>query len=170
MQLSKLNVDSSQPAKQLYESAFPLEERRPWISILENNKNDDFDFFIIQDGGLFVGIISIWQFEEFNYIEHFAISKELRSKGFGSEVIDLIKQKYYKPFVIEVELPQKPQAIKRISFYERLGFCLRDDFYMQPPYTEHLPSLQMNIMTTDNTLSFDKIKQTLYKQVYNYAN
>lgn len=169
MQLNKLNTDSSKPAKQLYEEAFPLEERRPWMSILANNKKECFDFFVIQDGGLFVGIISIWQFDDFNYIEHFAISPMLRSQGFGSKVIELVREKYTKPFVIEVELPENTLAIKRIDFYKRLGFFLRPEDYIQPPYTEGLPFVSMNIMTTDNTIGFEHIKLTLYKEIYNYT-
>ena len=167
MRFAKLNSDSSLPAKLLYEHSFPIEERRPWASILIKNKTKDFDFFVLQDGGLFVGIISIWQFECFDYIEHFAISEELRGKGLGSEVINIVKQKYNKPFVLEVELPTNLETVKRIRFYERLGFKTLEGLYMQPPYTKDLENVRMNIMTNGEKLSFDYIKQTLYCKVYN---
>ena len=68
-----------QYACQLYEEAFPIEERRDtseWL--LQNEQNPLFNILCIKQDQTFQGILSYWTFESFHYIEHFAISPQQR--------------------------------------------------------------------------------------------
>ena len=114
-------------------AAFPLEERRNMFDQEECFKNPCFKFFEIYDG-TDVGFISLWVFGEFVFIEHLAIDENIRSKGYGSQAIELVKDTFNLPIVLEAEAPVTPQQIKRINFYSRLGFKVNDYGYYQPSY------------------------------------
>ena len=103
-------------------TAFPYEERRDYSDQKECLKNKYFNFFEIYDGDVAVGFTALWVFENFVFIEHIAIDEDKRGGGYGSKAIELIKEKYNKPLILEAEAPVTEQQIKRIKFYNRLGF------------------------------------------------
>lgn len=143
-------------AKEIYTSSFPLDERRDFDLVLDMVGKEGFDFYVIKsslEDEKPIGIISLWKFEDFVYIEHFAIDKSLRQKGYGSVVIKEILSKYSQPFIIEVEPPTNVEALKRINFYKKLNFSLLDFNYLQPAYSPTQNPLQMNLMT-NNILYF----------------
>lgn len=154
-------------AKELYENSFPRYERRDWEEIIRYEQNNKiFNFFTIDIEQNFCGIVSIWHFNEFIYIEHFAIKNEYRNKGIGSKILEILKKQYNLPIVLEVEPPGSCITKKRISFYIRNGFFILKDKYIQPPYSKNLPACEMKIMTTKAGISFQKVKNILYKEVY----
>lgn len=165
--LLSLDNENTIFAKELYTNSFPQSQRRLWSDIISNT-NSEFAFYVIEKDNKNIGIISVWTFKDFVYIEHFAISPTQRNKGYGGQVIDLVKYKYDKAIVLEVELPQDTDSIRRVDFYQSKQFTLWDNHYIQPPYYEGLPSEELKIMTYNNYLSFFQVRDTLYKQVYKY--
>ena len=75
-----------------------------------------------------IGIISIWYFEDYIYIEHFAIDENERFKGKGKEIIKTLIDSIKMPIIIEVEPPLDEMTKKRVRFYEGLDFELLDYF------------------------------------------
>ena len=148
-------------AQSLYISAFPKDERRPIKSITELLQEDYFEFIPLYTDNEFVGFATLWMFEKFAYLEHFAIRPEKRNGGIGfafikalqensikdSKLIFTLPQKTIKNIVIEVEKPDNEIARKRIGFYERLGFKILDNYYFQPPYSKENSGLEMKVMT-----------------------
>lgn len=115
-------------------AAFPLEERRNSFDekiCLEDNK---FNFLEILEDGNEVGFIALWVFDDFIFIEHLAIDSDKRNGGYGSKALNLVKEKYNKPLILEAEAPETEQQIKRIRFYNRHGFKVNGFDYMQPSY------------------------------------
>lgn len=158
-------------AKELYLSSFPFDERREWSSILDLNQQDYYSFFVIEQDSLFVGIISLWFFKDFVYVEHFAIDKTLRGNHLGTQAISHIINNINANIVLEVELPTNEISKKRIMFYKRLGFESFVQRYIQPPYTEQGQSLELIVMfhqdqPTTSFPSFETIRHTLYHNVY----
>lgn len=151
-------------------SAFPYEERRDYMDQKKCfEKNKYFNFFEIYDGDTPVGFISPWEFKSFVYIEHLAVDEDKRSGGYGSKTIQLIKSTYKKPIILEAESPVTEQQIKRIRFYDRLGFKINDYDYCQPSYHggEGVP---LKILSFPETLSqdeFDEFLSVTRKFVYN---
>ena len=160
-------------AKEIYNSSFPLDERRDFDLVVEMVGKEGFDFYVIKsslEDETPIGIISIWEFCDFVYIEHFAIDLSLRQKGYGSKVLNEIINKYSKPFIIEVEPPTNVEALKRIDFYKKLNFLLLDFNYLQPAYSPNQKSLSMQLMT-NNILYFtneniQKAVSLIHKTVY----
>ena len=115
-------------------TAFPFEERRELLDQKECLSNKFFRFFEIFDNDSDVGFITIWDFAEFVFVEHLAIDEEKRAGGYGTKAIELVKELYKKPIVLEAEPPETDQQIKRIRFYDRAGFRVNFYEYEQPSY------------------------------------
>jgi ribosomal protein S18 acetylase RimI-like enzyme len=156
----------------LYALAFPPTERRSWAG-LEYELNYEkrlYAYALLQDDK-FVGFINYWLFDRFCYIEHFAVSPNLRGKHIGSEAMEILRSKTNLPIVLEVEMPNNPNSIRRIKFYERLGYKVLSHNYAQPPYEGNGFLIPLLIMCDNNHFAsthFELIKETLYTEVYHY--
>lgn len=150
----------------LIERAFPECERRETEKTLKLLEKESYFLYAIKESGAFIGIISVWDIG-FAFVEHFAIKEEYRCRGYGKEVIELIK-KSYKRVVLEVEPPTQQLPKRRIEFYKRCGFFENPYDYLQPPYREGEDGVSLIIMSYPAPLSdFDGTVKSLYENVYN---
>ena len=149
-------------------TAFPYEERRDCFDQKECLKNSYFNFFEIYDGDTAVGFTALWDFEKFIYIEHIAIDEDKRGGGYGSKAIDLIKEKYNKPIILEAEAPVTEQQIKRIKFYDRLGFKVNSYDYIQPSYHngEGVPLMILSFPDFIKEDEFEEFLRETRREVY----
>ena len=149
-------------------TAFPYEERRDYSDQKECLENKYFKFFEIYDCDLAVGFTALWVFENFVFIEHIAIDEDKRGSGYGSKAIELIKEKYNKPLILEAEAPVTEQQIKRIKFYNRLGFNVNSFNYTQPSYHggEGVPLLILSYPNKLTNEEFDEFFRETRREVY----
>ncbi len=149
-------------------AAFPHEERRDCYDERECIKNDKFKLFEIYDGETEVGFTALWVFNNFVFIEHIAIDQNKRGGGYGSKAIEHIKELYNKPIILEAEAPVTEQQIKRIKFYERLGFKVNDYDYMQPSYHggEGVPLMILSYPELLSQNQFDLFLSETRREVY----
>ena len=149
-------------------TAFPYEERRDYSDQKECLENKYFKFFEIYDCDLAVGFTALWVFENFVFIEHIAIDEDKRGGGYGSKAIELIKEKYNKPLILEAEAPVTEQQIKRIKFYNRLGFNVNSFNYTQPSYHggEGVPLLILSYPNKLTNEEFDEFLRETRREVY----
>lgn len=156
----------------LYTEAFPNYSRRKWANIETLfTKKQNFNCINIYKDNEFVGLFHYWDFEQFVFVEHFAILPHLQGHGLGTESMKLFMSQHQVPIILETETPRTTIASKRIFFYERLGFLASSNFYMQPPYEGGQVMISMLIMSNNYqyvTKHFGKIKNTIYKEVYKY--
>lgn len=155
---------------ELYRGAFPAIERRN-LGDLEHilNYDKNFEMDALLKDGEFVGFFNFWTFERFIFGEHFAIDSKMRGQNIGSEVVKKLMSKVNLPFVLEVEMPTDAQSIRRIEFYERLGFKVLSHSYAQPYYDGSGKLLPMLLMSNNYHFAdkhFGLIKKTVYKDVY----
>lgn len=158
---------------ELYQNSFPIEERRELKDLnylIQNEKQMCFNSIEIENH--LVGFIILWNFEDFIYIEHFAIFPEERCKGFGTEILEAIKANFKKTIVFEVEPENDLVSIIRINFYRRNLFEVIDKSYRQPSYHNKIDSYPMWIMsnkfdlTEITILNFIQIiKKNVYQSV-----
>lgn len=162
----ELNAD----VREMYESAFPDDERREWVQLFTLITNPAYRFNLIFDEQILIGLISVWNLNEFIFIEHFTIRNKERGKGFGTEVIRQIISKEM-PVILEVEEPLSEMAIKRIRFYERLHFSVSQGEYFQPPYSKDKQMVKMLLMSFPQKLlaaNFESTKKLIHKHVYKF--
>jgi GNAT superfamily N-acetyltransferase len=156
-------------AKDLFESAFPDEERPPFGELKNRNK-DKFHFMVAtnDDGDEPIGILTYWTFDEFIYIEHFAIDEDLRNQGLGKAVFLNFLSQQKQQVVLEVETPVSEEAEHRIEFYASMGLFSNPQHYVQPPYRKGGQEVEMIIMSKyelDDD-EFCEIRNLLYREVY----
>ncbi len=171
-----ITIDITEPTeltlnqfKDIYEASFPVDERRPWENLKKmiTGKHEYFRAYSIIVNSQFVGFITVWEFPEAIYIEHFATDSSLRGLGIGSEALRKLTSSASLPVVLEVEpADSSDTARRRIAFYRRHGFRDLPDFkYIQPPYSAELSPLPMTLMIHGD-LEPETARRLLYRHVY----
>ena len=118
-----------------------------------------------------VGLLYWWQFNDFRYIEHFAVSQELRGRRIGERALQFFVSQSLLPVLLEVECPEErnPFALRRIAFYERNGFRVVNRPYRQPPYHAGEDWLPMRLMMAGERgceADIERMCTILQKEVY----
>ncbi len=157
--------------RQIYEEAFPTDERRDWRQMNELLTNPYFCFNGIYNEQKVVGLQTIWNLGEFHFMEHFAILDSERGKGYGSQVLHQILNNISTRLILEVESSNSHSCLKRIEFYERMKFMLSEGVYYQPPYSEGKNKVKMKLMSNPEGIlkeDFATIQNRIYEIVYQY--
>lgn len=153
-------------AWELYESAFPPDERRDLGRQRGLFRRQEYRLFAALDGKSgFVGFLSLWEFTGFVFMEHLAIKGHLRGKGFGTEVLRRYMSNCRKSVVLEVEKPVTDVQKKRIAFYEKLGFRRNTYDYTQPSYGPGKKPVSMLLMSYPGTIG-EKEYPVLRKDIH----
>ena len=173
MMLYKMRRDEFEKVFDLMVEAFPVDERRTFDEQKELLCNPIFDIYVCKDSddGEIRGFISVYRFDKFTFVEHFAVNPKYRNLGLGHEILSNLIVCFGK-LLLEVEPPETEQAKRRIGFYERNGFYLNDYPYIQPPISKGTNRIPLLLMATGDKLSeneYIEAKSTLYKYVYNVA-
>lgn len=151
--------------------SFPPDEYRTLDELrLFTDHKKHFHNNIIMDDDRPVGLFTYWDFDDFYYAEHFAISPSLRNGGYGKAALQYVCEKLNKPIVLEVELPEEEMARRRIAFYARNDFTLWQNEYHQPPYKPGDSFLPMRLMvhgTLNCRNDYEKVRKRIYCDVYN---
>ena len=156
-----------QEAWELYQAAFPIDERRE-IEVQEKIfEHEDFYFEIITENNDFIGFITWWKFEGLLYIEYLATLDIHRGKGYGKSIHeDFISNhsEEYETTILEVELPNSEIDKRRIGFYERLNFKLNPHKYQQLPYRVNGAKVDLLIMSYPTTI--DEVTLTKFEKYF----
>jgi GNAT superfamily N-acetyltransferase len=155
----------------LYCSSFPEEERRSLDNLSNVLGNSLFHADIIFQEEHFIGLLFWWNFEDFRYIEHFAICPENRGQGLGSLILNHFNIQSSLPVLLEVEPGDTDLAKRRIQFYESNHFHLHTFPYIQPPYNLDTKSIPLQIMSYPRPLPidiFNAFVKTIHQKVYQY--
>lgn len=174
----KLKTENYPDFLKLYNESFTDNQRRFYEDEKHLNnfikmKGGKFNAFAAVDGDLFLGFLSYWTFEGYTYIEHFAIAPEQRGKNLGRMLLNHLFKEVSPSVLLETEPGDTPEAQKRIEFYEKNGFRIREEInYTQPSYGgKGQVAVPMLLMTHGdvNLHNIDSIKEML-KEVYNVNN
>ena len=159
--------DHSHFAQDLFEEAFPEQERPPFSSLRQRDAGK-FHFLVAENGDDPVGILTYWTFDELVYVEHFAIDEELRNQGLGKAVFLNFLSQQQEQVVLEVELPNTEEADHRLEFYASMGLFQNPQPYVQPSYHNDNRTVPMIIMSKyelDDD-EFSEIRNLLHREVY----
>ncbi|MCR4658821.1 MAG: GNAT family N-acetyltransferase [Bacteroidales bacterium] len=153
-------------AQDLFEEAFPDDERPPVSSLKHRPAN--FHFTVATNDDEPIGLLTYWEFDDMIYVEHFAIDSDLRNQGLGKVVFLNFLSQQKEQVVLEVETPHSEESEHRLEFYTSMGFFQNPQQYTQPPYFEGgnpVPMLILSKYELDDD-EFLAIKNTLYREVY----
>lgn len=153
----------------IMEESFPEDERRPFEEQEKLFLNSLYSLYVWDDE--VKAFIATWEFDDFIFIEHFAVDEKFRNSGLGSMVLKEFLKTADKMVCLEVEPPETQIAKRRIGFYRRNGFFLNEYNYFQPPISKGKKSIPLMIMTFGACVAEEKfyhVRDVLYDKVYKY--
>lgn len=133
-------------AMKILEISFPKSERRDDNDQLMAMTNEDYNFCLICDGNLRIGVVGFWETDDFIYLENFCIDLEHRNRGYGSQTLELLK-KTNKLFILEIEPPIDEISKRRCDFYRRNGMAINSYDHIQPHYRCSDADLHLVVMS-----------------------
>ena len=177
------SITSSSPyytsVENLLISTFPADERRDLeLQRQYADHNPKFKVYAVYEVDVFVGFFTLWTFQSFSYVEHLAVYPSLRNKGYGTRILQYIKEIVKTPLLLEIEIPFDMQQKARQLFYEKNGFQKLDLPYFQPPYRSGDACLPMHLMIYGNQgdVADERLKksmatwvQQMYAEVYRFT-
>lgn len=122
------NLPELNELKHIYNEAFPTDERAPFRILLKKSARGNVDFLAFYDGSTLVGMSYQLCRGEFVYLFYLAVSDALRGHGYGSEILQALKELYPgKSIFLSMEqldpnAENYAQRLKRRDFYEANGF------------------------------------------------
>lgn len=169
--LKKINENDFDKVFCLLQDSFPPDERRPYEEQKALLSAPTYDIYVLSDEekDAVKVFITVYRLKEFAFIEHFATARQYRNQGLGGTVLRELRDLLQCNLCLEVELPETDFAKRRIAFYERNGFYLNEYPYIQPPMSKGLRSIPLYLMTSEGPVDrtrFERIKNTLYKEIY----
>ncbi|MDD6735846.1 MAG: GNAT family N-acetyltransferase [Clostridiales bacterium] len=155
----------------IMEMSFPSDEYRTYNEQRSLLDNREYSVYVLKrEDGRLKAFIAVWEFDDFAFIEHFAVNPDCRNEGIGAAMLKELSEKFTgKTLCLEVELPDSEMARRRIGFYNRNNFFINDYPYTQPPISKGKRSIPLCIMTYGGRIDkhqFETIKNVLYKRVY----
>jgi len=130
----------------LYESAFPLHEKRSHAAKIRALNHANYQLQAWFDGELFVGMIGMWNFGDYRYIEHLAVNDTLRGQGYGKRMLNQFLEQSPQT-VLEIDPLTTDIARKRLHFYQSLGFQVNHYPHTHPTYHENLADHQLIVLS-----------------------
>lgn len=130
LKFSKVVIDTPVAGfcKELYEETFDRRMRVPFQDLYKVQKAGKGDFTAVFDSDVFIGFYYIFRYQDIAYIYYLAVVKEMRERGYGTDILDLIKENYPDCRIVAcVEAPKVDDKLVSIS-YRRLGFYSRNGF------------------------------------------
>lgn len=155
----------------ILENSFSKDEVRPYIYAKKLLSNPLYNIYVKKsENGSIEAFITFWKLSGFDFIEYFAVKKELRGQDIGSSMINAYLEEENAWVILEVEAYDTELAKRRIAFYERLGFIYNDVGYIQPTYKYTHSKVPFKLMSYPKEISkkeFTDIKKEIFKNVYN---
>lgn len=140
----------------LYQASFPDYEQRSHKSQKSLQKADKFTLLSFCEGKQYIGFLAYWNLNQFCYLEHFAISPNLRGKGYGSEIINHFSKIDGKKLLLEIDPVADNISRKRCEFYEKLGFKSNDFDFINPGYKGKEKPHRLTLMSKPTKLSHNE--------------
>jgi ribosomal protein S18 acetylase RimI-like enzyme len=160
--LSTSNAHLFDRAFTLYQSSFPVEERRDDLEQQRVLNKNDYHFDLIMMDDSFIGVMLYWETDNFVFLEHFTTLPELRGNGYGKKALDLLKTKN-KIILLEIEPPVDDTTQRRYNFYKRNGFIMNPYHHIQAKYHLGDEDLELKVLSYPKMLEKDE-----YRSFYEY--
>ena len=114
--------------KKTYQQSFPLLERYPYQLLVKRNKLENIEFMAYLKKQEFIGLSCSITKDKNTLIYFLAIKKNQQSKGHGSKILEIIKEKNKENnIIINIEHIDKKYKDyntrkRRLPFYQKNGF------------------------------------------------
>ncbi len=140
--------------RNLYLTAFPKEERMPWRMVMRMTKKGSLETVAYYDDSTLVGLSMCAENGDQVFLFYLAVTTEIRNKGYGSQIIRELKERYPGKVLfldserLDPEAPNNDQRIRRMAFYERNGIHQTGAF-------THYGGVDYELLATDKNFTKD---------------
>lgn len=147
----------------LYQKAFPDNERKPFSVIERKAAMGSMEILAIKESGKNIGLAITAMEDELVLLDYFAVSEKYRGRGFGTEAIQLLKELYSdRQFFLEIEepdaaAPNQPERLRRKAFYLKNGM-LETGIHIE------LFGVKMELLAVREGLQFENCEK-LYREL-----
>lgn len=149
-----------------YSTTFPEDERREWSQFIKLFDHPNVKIISVLNDTENVGYLIIWELTNYVFVEHFEVFSEFRNQKLGSHITDYLFKNYPR-IILEIEPEHlNDDAKRRFSFYQRNGFNLIDETYVQPSYGEGKKSLPLWLLANYSPENLNEVKEEIYDIVY----
>lgn len=126
--LKKAQKADYKEIKRLFKSAFPAKERPPFFIMKAKANQGKGEMLVARDNDTFIGFAYLVCYRDMAYLFFLAIDDSKRGMGYGSKILQKLKQKYNKKrlFLAREQLDKSSEnydeRVKRHNFYLKNGF------------------------------------------------
>ncbi|WP_455541945.1 GNAT family N-acetyltransferase [Intestinibacter sp.] len=112
----------------IYDDAFPKDEQFPMLMLRLMAKRKCIDFLAFYDGDVFCGFTYLIHHKNTTFILYLAIDKNIRSKGYGTQILNWIAYNYENHTIVlniepvDEKCDNYEQRLSRQKFYFKNGF------------------------------------------------
>lgn len=128
MTLTKACRSDYKLVRKLYCTAFPPEERPPFFLLKRRAQQGRGELLVARDAERFIGFVYLIPWEDLVYLFFFAVESDVRGGGYGSRIIELVREQNRGKRIFLAREPlddcaeNNSQRIRRRRFYLKNGF------------------------------------------------
>lgn len=151
-------VDSNDPLyrefEAIYAVSFPVHEQRNEVQQAEAFADPRYFLETYGSEEQLAAFMAGWQFDGYIYIEHLAVSPQLRGRNIGSEVLQEFAAEHPEAVILlEIDPLVDEVSRKRLRFYEKLGFRINPYPHFHPPYDPAFPPHALIVLSLPREIS-----------------
>ncbi len=154
---------------QLYDSSFPLYEKRSYQGRCAILSDESFHSLYFSHNGIFIGFINCWSINNSFYIEHIAIESATRGKGYGQQILTLFCQQY-KQVILEIDPLIDDISCRRLRFYQHCHFQVNEYQHSHPSYRSDYEPHKLMLLSYPQPISAEDYQYFNHKLVSQVMN
>lgn len=166
--LTQLNVNEFTKIYDIMIESFPFDEIRSFEQQQKLLSHPNYKILTVGELQDLLGFIAVWEFDNFVFLEHFAVSCNHRNKGLGNKILTQLQNYVEKKIILEVEYPETVESKRRIEFYNRNGFEVFDFGYIMPAYSKQHKDVPLLLMSNHTIVQADF--DDFYDKISNIVN
>lgn len=149
------NLEDKRQFVKLYETAFPVDERKPFGFMEELVRAGKMDMLAVMNEERFVGLAILLLTEKAVLLDYFAVCPAVRNLGYGGKALGMLLQRYGKKrMILEIEA-EDPQAENALCRVKRKEFYLRNGIRKTGVYA-HVYHTDFELLSSDGELSYQE--------------
>lgn len=169
MEFSQITSPDDYRVQQIFKSystSFPEDERREWHQFVKLFEHPNVKVISVLNDNDNIGYLIIWKLSNYVFVEHFEVFSEFRNQKLGSHITGYLFKNHPR-IILEIEPEHlNDDAKRRFLFYQRNGFNLIDEMYIQPSYGEGKKSLELWLLANYTPENLKEVKDEIYDIVY----
>ena len=162
----KHDREGFQHIKDLYSTAFPRQEQVPLPFLINQTKKESVKFDAFYDDDVFVGLTYTISYKDISYLWYLATRSDLRSKGYGSQIMQHLHEVHSdKRIILNLDVQDESAADNDIR-KKRKEFYLKND-YTSTGYSCIFNGNKLDVMSINGHVAPDEFV-SIFKEFFGF--